>query len=73
MNDGGCQNPPGRPARVLFLKTAILFHPPAEWFCLLLYLMQCIPNAREAVTKSFITVVANVFRWNGSACCSGPA
>lgn len=51
MNDGGCQNPPGRPARVLFLKPVILLHPSAERFCMLLCLMHCIPNAHEEVKR----------------------
>lgn len=51
MNDGGCQNSPRRPGRDLFLKTAILFHNPAEQFCMLLFLMHSTPNVHEAVTK----------------------
>lgn len=52
MNDGGCQNPPGRPDRVLFLKMVILFHPPGEWLCMLLYLMHYVPNVREVVANT---------------------
>lgn len=52
MNYGGCQNPPGRPDRVLFLKMVILFHPPGEWLCTLLYLMHCVPNVCEVVAKT---------------------
>lgn len=39
MSDDGCQNPPERPGRDLFFKKAILFHNPAEEFCMLLSLM----------------------------------
>lgn len=73
MNDGGCQNPPGRPDRVLFLKMVILFHPPGEWLCMLLYPTHCIQTCvRWLLRQSFVTVVASVFRWIGSACCSDP-
>lgn len=54
VSDGGCQNPPRKPGWDLFLKTVILFHNPAEQFCMLLSLMHCTPNVHEAVTKKVL-------------------